>query len=61
MKRYTVMLRCWNANPELRPTFEELSDELHRMLTQETDYLTPDDFKGEPSYINTSKENISSA
>ncbi|KAL9950782.1 hypothetical protein ACROYT_G043342 [Oculina patagonica] len=58
---YAVMLRCWNANPKLRPTFEELSDELHRMLRQETDYLTPEDFKEEPSYINTSKENISSA
>ena len=34
--RYGVMLRCWNANPKTRPTFEELSEELHRMHRQET-------------------------
>ncbi|KAJ7358771.1 hypothetical protein OS493_021548 [Desmophyllum pertusum] len=36
---YTVMLRCWNANPKTRPTFEELCDELNRMHKQETNYL----------------------
>jgi len=57
---YAIMLRCWNANPKTRPTFEELSDELHRMLRQETDYLAPEDYGEEPSYINTSRENVKS-
>jgi len=34
--RYSVMLRCWNANPKDRPTFEELSDELRQMCTKAT-------------------------
>ena len=38
--RYAIMLRCWNANPKARPKFEDLSDELHRMLTQQSVSLT---------------------
>jgi len=45
---YSVMLRCWNANPKNRPTFEELSDELRQMRTKVTEYLTPVEM--EPSY-----------
>lgn len=58
---YGVMLRCWNANPKTRPTFEELSEELHRMHRQETDYLIAEDFKIEPDYVNASVEDVSKA
>ncbi|XP_068677118.1 tyrosine-protein kinase receptor Tie-1-like [Montipora foliosa] len=58
---YGVMLRCWNANPKTRPTFEELSEELHRMHRQQTDYLIPEDFKIEPDYVNASVEDVSTA
>lgn len=58
---YGVMLRCWNANPKTRPTFEELSEELHRMHRQPTDYLIAEDFKIEPDYVNASVEDVSKA
>jgi len=46
---YSVMLRCWNANPKKRPTFEELSDELYQMCTKVTEYLVPIEL--EPDYV----------
>ncbi|XP_068676392.1 uncharacterized protein [Montipora foliosa] len=58
---YGVMLRCWNADPKTRPTFEELSEELHRMHRQETDYLIAEDFIIEPDNVNTSVEDVSTA
>ncbi|KAK3704761.1 hypothetical protein QZH41_009758 [Actinostola sp. cb2023] len=34
---YCIMLRCWNENPNNRPTFTELRSEFDRMLTSMTD------------------------
>ncbi|PFX22514.1 Fibroblast growth factor receptor 1 [Stylophora pistillata] len=50
---YAMMLRCWNANPKARPGFGDLSDELHRILQQESEYLTPEDYREDSSYVNT--------
>lgn len=58
---YSVMCRCWNANPKKRPTFDELSDELHGMHRQAIEYLGPEDFRLEPNYVNTPVENTSTA
>ncbi|KAK2556683.1 Angiopoietin-1 receptor [Acropora cervicornis] len=58
---YAVMLRCWKANPQERTTFDEMSEELHQMYQQTTDYLGPQEFKIEPDYENTSVEDASSA
>ena len=43
--RYTVMLRCWDANPKTRPTFDELGDELREMRAKFTvrDLYSPHD------------------
>ncbi|XP_044169164.1 uncharacterized protein LOC122953369 isoform X1 [Acropora millepora] len=58
---YAVMLRCWKANPQERTTFDEMSEELHQMYQQTTEYLGPEEFKIEPDYVNTSVEDASSA
>uniref|UniRef100_A0A914EM32 Protein kinase domain-containing protein n=1 Tax=Acrobeloides nanus TaxID=290746 RepID=A0A914EM32_9BILA len=30
---YEIMLRCWQANPDSRPSFEELAQQLHMILS----------------------------
>ena len=37
--RYSMMKKCWKADPNERPTFATLVSELDRMLTVATDYL----------------------
>ena len=32
---YDIMLRCWNYEPDKRPTFEDLQSELDTMLSAE--------------------------
>ena len=32
---YDIMLRCWNYEPQKRPSFEELQNELDSMLSAE--------------------------
>lgn len=58
---YDVMLHCWKANPQERTTFDEMSEQLHQMYQQTTDYLRPEEFKIAPDYVNTSVEDASSA
>ncbi|XP_059094700.1 proto-oncogene tyrosine-protein kinase receptor Ret-like [Tigriopus californicus] len=39
MELYDVMTRCWNDNPDERPSFEELIDWLESLLQTNTNYL----------------------
>ena len=34
--RYEIMCECWRSEPEMRPTFENLSTQLGKMLEEET-------------------------
>ena len=47
--RYDMMLECWKALPEDRPTFAHLRDVLWKMNTGENPYINiepmPDDFQ----------------
>lgn len=37
---YTLMLHCWEENPEERPSFEDLFERLDAMLLQEVEYFS---------------------
>ena len=36
---YDIMLRCWANNPDDRPEFALLVEDLHQLLMQDTDYI----------------------
>ncbi len=39
--RYELMMRCWEKDPEDRPTFTEVVTTLESILGIQQDYLTP--------------------
>lgn len=39
-----MMLKCWDENPDMRPSFTELKEDLETMMIKDTPYL-PVDFR----------------
>ena len=37
--RYSIILQCWNENPDHRPTFQKLSKEFEDLLQSNANYL----------------------
>lgn len=33
---YSIMMSCWEAEPELRPSFQSLVEKFHEILSRET-------------------------
>ena len=70
-KLYDLMLRCWNFNPELRPSFKEVLEVVESMTSKQkkieeeeisnADYLNTEGSKKDlsytiPSYANSSTQ-----
>ena len=39
LKRYDLIIQCWNASPEKRPFFEDLVEEIDSLLEGVAGYL----------------------
>ena len=39
IRRYAVMLHCWDADPQRRPDFRQLTEVFENMITDEVEYL----------------------
>lgn len=38
-RRYQIMLSCWHPNPHSRPTFNQLKQELEKLLEETMSYI----------------------
>lgn len=49
MNRYSIMLDCWQALPEARPTFTDLVNRIELLLNPQQSRASSD---SEPNYLN---------
>ena len=54
------MMRCWADNPNSRPTFTELGQDLEAWMQQDTPYLDMDQLDEDRPYYNVSMVSASS-
>ena len=55
--RYELMLDCWKADPEERPSFEQLLTRMEEMMTRDTPYFDPNkDYESDASNTETKPE-----
>ena len=57
---YQMMLRCWAENPDVRPTFTELCQELEDWIQREIPYLDMDQLNEDQPYYDASAVSLSS-
>ena len=50
------MLECWNENPSERPTFDEVTKLLEKMLMKDTPYFQPGLLDESKAYYNVMPE-----
>ena len=55
-----MMKRCWEDNPEARPTFTDLCRELEDWIQREIPYLDMDRLNEDQAYYDASAESLSS-
>ena len=58
--RYQMMTRCWADNPDARPTFTELCQDLEDWMQRDTPYLHMDQLDEDQPYYNASAISASS-
>ena len=54
------MRRCWSDNPDMRPTFTELCQDLEDWMQREVPYLDMNQLDEEQPYYNASAVSLSS-
>ena len=54
------MTRCWADNPEARPTFTELCQDLEDWMQRDTPYLDIDQVDEDQPYYDASAHSVSS-
>jgi len=57
---YELMRRCWAANPDSRPTFTELCQDLDDWMQREVPYLDMDQLDEDQPYYDASAVSLSS-
>ena len=57
---YQMMRRCWADNPDARPTFTELCQELEDWIQREIPYLDMDQLNEDQPYYDASAVSLSS-
>jgi len=57
---YQMMRRCWADNPDTRPTFTELCQELEDWMQREVPYLDMDQLDENQPYYDASAVSLSS-
>ena len=49
-------MECWNENPTERPTFEQVTELLEKMLMKDTPYFAPEQLDESKAYYNEMAE-----
>ena len=49
-------MECWNENPTERPTFEQVTKLLEKMLMKDTPYFVPEQLDESKAYYNEMAE-----
>ncbi len=57
---YQLMIRCWADNPDARPTFTELCQDLEDWMQRDTPYLDMEQLDEHQPYYNVSAVSVSS-
>ena len=57
---YQMMRRCWADNPDMRPTFTKLCQELEDWIQREIPYLDMDQLNEDQPYYDASAVSLSS-
>ena len=57
---YNLITHCWADNPDTRPTFTELCQDLEEWMQRDTPYLDLDQVDEDQRYYNTSAMSASS-
>lgn len=57
MLRYDIMMDCWQALPEARPTFTDLVNRIELLLTPSQKRASGDGETNEPNYLNVEISN----
>ena len=54
--RFQLMLDCWNENPTERPTFDQVTKLLEKMLMKDTPYFEPEQLDESKAYYSEMPE-----
>ena len=54
--RFQLMLDCWNENPTERPTFDQVTKLLEKMLMKDTPYFEPEKLDESKAYYSEMPE-----